>query len=165
MRFSVFVALLVATFIACTSFTSAEDVVNLRADARRLPAVPAAIGNVDKAAKNAATFVEKLKESVTLTKAVQKIQQSDGDETVIRSALKLAQGAKEGAKISDDAVAKLSASMATAVTKNPKSWPKLRKFVKVTLGAGVGALAIYGAYKLLHQNNSPVTTTVGSASA
>ncbi|OWZ06358.1 RxLR effector protein [Phytophthora megakarya] len=159
MRFSVFLALLIATFIACTSVTSAEHV------SRQLPALPIP-GAGDKAAKGAATFLEKLKESATITKAVKQIQGANGDETVIRAALKMAQGAKEGAKISDDAVAKLSATMATAVTKSPKSWPKLRKFVKITLGATVGGLAIYGAYKLLTKDNASTaatTTTTGSA--
>ncbi|KAK1939030.1 hypothetical protein P3T76_009105 [Phytophthora citrophthora] len=53
-----------------------------------------------------------------------------------------------------------------AVVKDPKSWPRLKKFVKVALGAGVGGLALYGAYKLLFNKESssgPVTTTTGSA--
>ncbi|POM58192.1 Secreted RxLR effector peptide protein [Phytophthora palmivora] len=165
MRFNVFLTLLVVTFFACcSSFSSAETVAN-DAEVRRLRADAAPVTPIENSAKNAATFISKLKESATITKAVKQVMASDGDEQVIRSAMKLAAGAKEGAKISDDAIAKLSESMAVAVKKSPKSWPRLRKFVKFTLGAGVGALAIYGAYKLLHQNNSPVTTTVGSASA
>ncbi|OWZ09818.1 RxLR effector protein [Phytophthora megakarya] len=63
-------------------------------------------------------------------------------------------------------MAKYSATLATAAKKSPKSWSKLRQFVKITLGATVGGLAIYGAYKLMTKDNAPAaatTTTTGSA--
>ncbi|POM59890.1 Secreted RxLR effector peptide protein [Phytophthora palmivora] len=165
MRFSVFVALLVATFIACTSFSSAENVAN-DIDLRRLRADALPVPGVENAAKNAASFVTKLKDKTALSKAVKAVQANNADEQAVRRIIQGYAAAKEGAKISDEAIAKLSASMATVVQKNPKSWPRLRKFAKYTLGATVGALAIYGAYKLLTRSNSSAvapTTTTGSA--
>ncbi|KAF1772514.1 hypothetical protein GQ600_13899 [Phytophthora cactorum] len=121
MRFSVFVALLVATFLACCSnFASAESVEDRRLRVEAAPAV-----NTE----------NKLKTNAALTRAVKAVQTSNGDEQAVRKAMTTFAAAKEGAKVSDEGIAKLSAMMATTVQKNPKSWPRLRKFAKITLGA------------------------------
>ncbi|KAG1707059.1 hypothetical protein DVH05_026255 [Phytophthora capsici] len=171
MRFAVFLALLMATLVVCASnFALASTVADdLHQEAegnvdRRLRA--AAPANKDNVAKIAGGFLTKIKEGSTLTKAEQMIKNANGDEAAVKKAILLASTAKESAKMSDESIAKLSAMITTAVVKDPKSWPRLQKFVKVTLGAGVGGLALYGAYKLLFNKNSssgPVTTTTGSA--
>ncbi|KAF1791733.1 hypothetical protein GQ600_11668 [Phytophthora cactorum] len=131
MRFSVFVALLVATFLACCSnFASAESVEDRRLRVEAAPAV-----NTENVAKAAGGFIEKLKTNAALTRAVKAVQTSNGDEQAVRKAMTTFAAAKEGAKVSDEGIAKLSAMMATTVQKNPKSWPRLRKFAKITLGA------------------------------
>ncbi|EEY55288.1 secreted RxLR effector peptide protein, putative [Phytophthora infestans T30-4] len=175
MRFSVFVTLLVVAFVACCSnFASAENVA-VASEGRRLraehavPAVPAinSVGvNKDNVAKLAGGFLEKLKTNTALTKAVNAIRASDGDEVAVRQAITAFAAAKESAKMSDEGIAKISAMMADTVQKNPKSWPRLRKFAKITLGATIGGLAIYGAYKALFDRKSSTaetTTTTGSA--
>ncbi|KAF4027623.1 hypothetical protein GN244_ATG20754 [Phytophthora infestans] len=173
MRFSVFVTLLVVAFVACCSnFASAENVA-VASEGRRLraehavPAVPASVGvNKDNVAKLAGGFLEKLKTNTALTKAVNAIRASDGDEVAVRQAITAFAAAKESAKMSDEGIAKISAMMADTVQKNPKSWPRLRKFAKITLGATIGGFAIYGAYKALFDRKSSTaetTTTTGSA--
>ncbi|KAG7380410.1 hypothetical protein PHYPSEUDO_007231 [Phytophthora pseudosyringae] len=174
MRFAVFLALLVATFVACaSSFASADtfeegfaifddEVDNV---GRRLRGEVAV--NKDNVAKISGGFLTKLKENAVLTKATKMAMAAKGDEAATRNAIKLAAGAREGAKMSDETMAKLSSMIAQTAKKNPKSWPRLRIFAKATLGAGVGALALYGAYKLMFDKTSTsaatTTTTTGSA--
>ncbi|KAG6951532.1 hypothetical protein JG688_00013696 [Phytophthora aleatoria] len=158
MRFSVLVALLVATFLACCSnYASGESV-----EDRRLRVE----GSPENVAKAAAGGLKQWRTEAALTKAVKAVQTSNGDEQAMRKAITAFAAAKEGAKVSDEGIAKLSAMMAATIEKSPKSWPRLRKFAKITLGATVGGLAIYGAYKLLFDKNSStaaITTTTGSA--
>ncbi|POM68029.1 Secreted RxLR effector peptide protein, partial [Phytophthora palmivora] len=115
--------------------------------------------------KLAADFLSTTKEKAILTKAFQQAMAANGDEAAVKAAIKLAAGAKDAARMSDTEVAKISEMMAATAKKNPKSWPRLRKFAKITLGAGVGALAIYGAYKLLTKDNAAAAAvdTTGSA--
>ncbi|POM59553.1 Secreted RxLR effector peptide protein [Phytophthora palmivora] len=90
---------------------------------------------------------------------------ANGNEKAIRAAIKLAVNIKDLSRTSDEQMAKISQMIAEGAKKSPKSWPRLMKFTKVTLGAAVGGLAIYGAYKLLVKARAaPVaTTTTGSA--
>ncbi|ETI55513.1 hypothetical protein F441_01780 [Phytophthora nicotianae CJ01A1] len=153
MRFSIFVALLVATFVVCcSSFTRAESV-DLANFERRLreEAVPV---NKDNVAKIAGSWLEKLQTNTALTKAVKTVQASDGDEVAVRKAITAFAATKDAVKTNDEQIAKLASMIATTAKKNPKSWPRLRKFAKITLGATVGGLAIYGAYKLLFDRNA-----------
>ncbi|OWZ09819.1 RxLR effector protein [Phytophthora megakarya] len=160
MRFSFFLALLVATFIACANLARAENVHGLRDGTRRLQA-----GAPIKSAKNVATYFEKWRGDAIISKAVNRIKAANGDEKAIRGAINLAIVSKRGIKIGDDAVAKYAQTLATAAKKNPKSWPRLRKFVKITLGATVGGLAIYGAYKLMTKDSAAAATTTTTGSA
>ncbi|OWZ18894.1 RxLR effector protein [Phytophthora megakarya] len=111
MRFNVFIALLVTTFIICNpTFGTAEMVANV-AEVRRLRA--------------------------------------EGSPKTHKPQIKF-----------------VSEAMVQGAVKNPKSWPRLKKFAKITLGATVGALAIYGAYKLMTKETAAAvdaTTTTGSA--
>ncbi|ETK81243.1 hypothetical protein L915_13248, partial [Phytophthora nicotianae] len=160
MRFTVFIALLVATFLACCSAESVQDR-RLRVEAAPVPV------NKDNVAKIAGGFLEKLQTNTALSKAVKAIQASDGDEAVVRKAITAFAATKDSVKMTDEGVAKISAMMATTVQKNPKSWPRLRKFAKITLGGTVAGFAIYGAYKALFDRKSSTaattTTTTGSA--
>ncbi|KAG3109733.1 hypothetical protein PI125_g10669 [Phytophthora idaei] len=147
MRFNIFVALLVATFlVCCSSFVSAGNV----NDDRRLRAEDGKNGAV----KAVATFIERMKEKSELTTAVKAIQTSNADEAAIKTEILGFAAAKEGAKMSDESMAKISKMLAENAKKNPKSWPRLRKFAKITLGATAGGLAIYGVYKLLFSKDT-----------
>ncbi|KAF1786029.1 hypothetical protein GQ600_15308 [Phytophthora cactorum] len=204
MRFSVFVALLTATFVACCSgFASTENSAVFASEVnegRRLHSEAAV--NSESAAKVAARFISDRKESQLLKKAAAMAKAANGDDAAIKKAMDLAAFAKNGAKVSDDQIAKISAMLKTAkgdeantmkvilaaiakdgakisdettallatkiagtATKNAKSWPRLRRFAKITLGAAAGGLAIYGAYKLMFDKNSQAatatTTTTG----
>ncbi|KAF1780352.1 hypothetical protein GQ600_13635 [Phytophthora cactorum] len=112
------------------------------------PALPTPIAP-SSSRKLAGEFLEKLKTNAALAKTVKAVQASNGDEAA------------------DEGIAKISAMMANTAQKNPKSWPRLRKFAKITLGATVAGLAVYGAYKALFDRNSSgaatTTTTTGSA--
>ncbi|ETP10871.1 hypothetical protein F441_13575 [Phytophthora nicotianae CJ01A1] len=199
MRFSVFVALLVATLVACySSLAIAENspaFPNKDNNGRRLQAqkvteaaTHAISGQADdqllkyalklsNAAKGDEAAIKKASDLAALAKATAKatddevaavtklVKEARGDEAhTMRYILGFAQ--KEGKKVSDESAALVSTKIAETVTKNPKSWPRLRKFAKVTLGAAAGGLAIYGAYKLLFDKNSQTgtatTTTTGS---
>ncbi|KAF1777568.1 hypothetical protein GQ600_10035 [Phytophthora cactorum] len=125
MRFNIFVALLVATFlVCCSSFVSAGNV----NDGRRLRAED----GKNSAVKAVATFLEKTKESAALTKAVKAVQTSNADEAAIETEILGFAAAKEGAKMSDESMAKISKMLAKNAKKNPKSWLRLRTFAKVT---------------------------------
>ncbi|KAG3091243.1 hypothetical protein PI124_g16665 [Phytophthora idaei] len=160
MRFNVFVALLVATFLACCSnFASAESV-----EDRRLQALPA--DKVSQIAKSTGMYIEDMLTGDALKKAVKAIQDSNGDEQAVKMAITSFTAAKEAAKMDDKRIAELSATIANTVQKNPKSWPRLKKFAKIALGGQVAGLAFYGAYKLLVGGNSATaatTTTTDSA--
>ncbi|OWZ07067.1 RxLR effector protein [Phytophthora megakarya] len=174
MRFSVFIVLLFATFVACgSSFVSAENVANdvndrrLRAEAAPIPAsaVKAAVNPAQvKAVVNAGT---RLNEKLLLMRAAKQAMAAKGDEAGVKAAILLAANARTAAKVSDEQASKLVSQLVVeGVKKSPKSWPRLRKFVKIALGAQVGALAIYGAYKLLTKSDATTvapTTTTGSA--
>ncbi|KAF1792656.1 hypothetical protein GQ600_17442 [Phytophthora cactorum] len=109
MRFSVFVVLLVATFLVCCfSFASAENFNG----GRRLRAEDG---------KNGAAKA-----------AVKAVQTSNADEAAIETEILGFAAAKEGAKMSDECMAKISKMLAENAKKNPKSWPRLRKFAKIT---------------------------------
>ncbi|ETK81244.1 hypothetical protein L917_12959 [Phytophthora nicotianae] len=164
MRFSAFVVLLVATFLVCYSnFASSESVDEERhfhlpglghghghSHAAKIPA----INNKDNVAKIAGGFLENLRTKTALTKAVKAVQASDGDEVAVRKAITAFAAAKDAVKTNDEQIAKLSSMIATTAQKNPKSWPRLRKFAKIALGATVGGYVIYLAYKLMFDRNS-----------
>ncbi|OWZ05957.1 RxLR effector protein [Phytophthora megakarya] len=171
MRFSIFLALLVTTFIACCpSFASAENVFNdvevrrLRAEAVPVPA------EAVKAVANPASVQAVMKAGNTLNerlfqmRAFKQIMAANGDEVAIKAAIKMVANTP---KVSEENAAKfVSEAIVQGAKKNPKSWPRLKKFAMITLGAQVGALAVYGAYKLLTKDNSATvttTTTTGSA--
>ncbi|OWZ20502.1 RxLR effector protein [Phytophthora megakarya] len=174
MRFSVFIVLLFTTFVACgSSFVSARNVVNNVNDRRlRAEAPPIPVGAVKavanpaqvKAVVNAGT---RLNEKLILMRAVKQALAAKGDEAAVKAAIQMAANARTAAKVSDEQASKLVSQLVVeGVKKAPKSWPRLRKFVKIALGAQVGALALYGAYKLLTKGDAATvapTTTTGSA--
>ncbi|KAF1784918.1 hypothetical protein GQ600_14958 [Phytophthora cactorum] len=184
MRFSVFVALLTATFVSCCSgFASTENSAVFASkvnEGRRLHSEAAV--NSENAAKIAArcngddAAIKKAMDLAAFAKNGARV--SDDQIAKISAMLKTAKGdeadtmkvilaaiAKDGAKISDETTALLATKIAGTVTKNAKSWPRLRRFAKITLGAAAGGLAMYGAYKLMFDKNSQAatatTTTTG----
>ncbi|KAG1709201.1 hypothetical protein DVH05_019845 [Phytophthora capsici] len=169
MRFGLFLALLVAAFVACSTVANAENVALTLSDneVRRLRSEAGV--NQQNVAKIAGGFISTIKESATLTKAANMAKAANGDEAAAKRAVMLAAGAKEGAKLSDETMVRLSTMIAEAAKKNAKSWPRLKKFVKIVLGVQVAALALYGAYKLLFDKGSSTaaatTTTTSSGAA
>ncbi|KAG2790214.1 hypothetical protein JG687_00019336 [Phytophthora cactorum] len=154
MRFLVFVALLVTTLVACcTSFASAENVVLINDAGNEGRLLRSEAANPENAAKIAGGFLTKVKESTAMTKAVNALKASDGGEAAVRKAITSFATAKEAAKKSDAELAKLSAMIAESVKKDPTSWLRLNKFTKIMLGINVGGLALYGAYRILTDNN------------
>ncbi|OWZ11664.1 RxLR effector protein [Phytophthora megakarya] len=167
MRFSVFFALLVTT---CIAYSNAESAVNdvevrrLRLEAVPVPAEavkavanPASVQAVIKAGNN-------LNDRLFQMRAFKQVMAANGDEVAIKAAIKMVANVP---KVSEENAAKLvSEAIVQGVKKNPKSWPRLKKFAMITLGASVGALAVYGAYKLLTKDTAAAvvpTTTTGSA--
>ncbi|KAK1941980.1 hypothetical protein P3T76_006302 [Phytophthora citrophthora] len=178
MRFAAFFSLLVATIVACSmsvaqaeAFAKGFEIFDDGEDeflfSRRLRAYTAV--NKDNVAKAAETFMIQMRQGVPMGKANRMVVQAvrTGDEAAAKRAIMIAASAKEGAKLNDEALGKISAMIAETTKKTPKSWPRLRKFVKVTLGVTGGALAMYGAYKLLFDKKSstgPITTTTTTGS-
>ncbi|POM68335.1 Secreted RxLR effector peptide protein [Phytophthora palmivora] len=160
MRFTVFLALLVVILVSCYSIFSGGETTTNDVDYRHLRA--AAVRN---SANIAGRFASHVKEFTLFERAVKKAMIANGNEKAIRAAIKLAANIKDLSRTSDEQIAKISQMIAEGAKKSPKSWPRLMKFTKVTLGAAVGGLAIYGAYKLLVKDRgAPVaTTTTGSA--
>ncbi|KAF4030478.1 hypothetical protein GN244_ATG17729 [Phytophthora infestans] len=147
MRSSVFFALLVIILVAsCTSFSSVENVAPVHSAQNENRRLRSEAANTENIAKIAGGFLTKVKESAALTKAVNTIKASDGDEIAVRKAITSFATAKDAAKTSDTELAKLSTMIAESTKKNPKSWPRLRKFAIVMLSVNVGGLALYGTF-------------------
>ncbi|POM78290.1 Secreted RxLR effector peptide protein [Phytophthora palmivora] len=160
MRFFVFLALLVVILVSCyTSFAGAEITTN-DVVFRHLRAAP--VGN---SANIAGRFASHVKEFTLFERAVKKAMIANGNEKAIRAAIKLAANIKDLSRTSDEQIAKISQMIAEGAKKSPKSWPRLMKFTKVTLGAAVGGLAIYGAYKLLVKDNAVAVAATTNVSA
>ncbi|KAF4034817.1 hypothetical protein GN244_ATG13178 [Phytophthora infestans] len=88
------------------------------------------------------------------------VKEARGDEAhTMRYILGFSQ--KEGKALSDKSTALVSAKIADTVKKNPKSWPRLRQFAKITLGVSVG-LAAYGAYKMAFDKKAPADSTTST---
>ncbi|KAL3670319.1 hypothetical protein V7S43_004630 [Phytophthora oleae] len=119
MRFAVFLAVIAATFVACTSNFAqastlakdyAEDLVLLnQAEENVDRRLRGAVGPVskDKVANIAGGFIEKLRVDATLNKALWMVQFDKVDDAAVKKAVRLASTAKEKAKLSDEAMAKL----------------------------------------------------------
>ncbi|KAG1698151.1 hypothetical protein DVH05_015141 [Phytophthora capsici] len=90
MRFGLFVALLMAIFVACSTVATAESVALTLGDneVRRLRL------NQQNIAKAAGDLISKSKESATLTKVINIAKTANGDEAAARRAVMLAAGAK-----------------------------------------------------------------------
>ncbi|EGZ09129.1 hypothetical protein PHYSODRAFT_288707 [Phytophthora sojae] len=127
MRFTVFLALVVATFVACISLTNAEAVAesrSLRAQ-QNIGAAAAAFKNY-KSPNIATKFVEEM------------------TEVGIRgTAARMAAGAKESAKLTTKQIEMLTKQLTATVKKDRTKWQKIRKALLITLGVGVGGTIIY----------------------
>ncbi|ETK81153.1 hypothetical protein L915_13331 [Phytophthora nicotianae] len=193
MRFGVFGALLVATLVSCccsvanagkVSAFSSKDNHDRRLQAKHIAesATRFFSGQADdkllkyalklsNAANGDEAAIKKANDLAGLAKAFARasddevawatkfVKEVKGDEAnTMRYILGLAQ--KEG-KVPKEATAKI----AETVKKDPKSWPRLKLFAKITLGATVGAFAMYGAYEALFgkksQTGAATTTTTG----
>ncbi|KAF4149107.1 hypothetical protein GN958_ATG01648 [Phytophthora infestans] len=97
------------------------------------------------AAKGDEAAVKKAVDLAALAKATAKV--SDDEAVMISDLVKQARGdeahamrfilgtsQKEGKKITDESTALVSANIAQAVTKNRKSWPRLKTFAKIIMG-------------------------------
>ncbi|OWZ14663.1 RxLR effector protein [Phytophthora megakarya] len=168
MRLSIFFVLLVSIFATygCVSVSANEvDMRRLRVEAVPVSAVKTVVNPKQvKAVVNAGT---RLNERLIKMRAFKQVMAANGNEASVKAAIQMAANARTMAKVSDAQASKLVSQLVVeGVKKSPKSWPRLRKFVLITLGAQVGGLAIYGAYKLLTKDSAATvipTTTTGSA--
>ncbi|OWZ16039.1 RxLR effector protein [Phytophthora megakarya] len=126
MRFSAFIALLITNFITCSpSFGTAEKVANA-VEVRRLLSIVIKGGN---------TLVYQLLK----LEAFEKSMVANGNETAVKAAINMVANYP---KVSKPQVKFVPEAMVQGA-------PRFKMFVKITLGPSVGALAIYGAYKLM----------------
>ncbi|OWY93153.1 RxLR effector protein [Phytophthora megakarya] len=138
------------------------DIRRLRADAVPVSAVKTVVS--PKQVKAVVSAGTRLNERLIKMRAFKQVMSANGNEASIKAAIQMAANARAMAKVSDSQAAKLvSQLLVEGVKKSPKSWPRLRKLVMITLGAQVGVLAIYGSYKLLTKDSAvtviPTTTT------
>ncbi|KAE9268894.1 hypothetical protein PF008_g31005 [Phytophthora fragariae] len=146
MRFTVFLALVVATFIACISITNAEALPETGRNLRAQQAGAAAT-KLLKSDDIAAKFIEHLNEK-----------------KILANAARMAAGAKEASKLTTKQTDKLTKMVAASVKKNPGKWPKIKKILLYSLGATVAGTIIYQVGKANGQS-AATTTAAGSAEA
>ncbi|KAG7382940.1 hypothetical protein PHYPSEUDO_004236 [Phytophthora pseudosyringae] len=142
MRFSLFVALIVATFVAtCVSFTSAESV--------------AQINDLDtvqnlKGGRNLATADEWwLADTAT--------EERTGGASFLSkfkgrvSAFRLKGAGAKTQTLSDAQIKTVTREVATTVKKDRKAWPIIKKGLKILYGALLAGLIIVGVNAMLSQ--------------
>jgi len=152
MRFSIVVALLVATFAVCfSSFASAEQN-NLRrlksGDIKITGWYSDAANDEERAAsKIAVSFVNTMKQGAA-RKAAQR-----ASELAVKNAV-----------LNQKEVQKMGKLIANAAVKEPKKWSTLKKVIVGTLGAAGAAAVIAVAYNAL-KGNSATTAATGTTSS
>ncbi|ETL34689.1 hypothetical protein F441_13492 [Phytophthora nicotianae CJ01A1] len=141
MRLSVFVALVVATFVAtCISFTSAENVAQIRGvdsgnnvqDGRRLATADEwwlADTNTEERLSGG-SFVNKMK----------------GKLRSVRTG-----GTVKTEKLNNAQVKTITREVATTVKKDRKTWPMIKKGLKILYGALLAGLIIVGVEAMLSE--------------
>ncbi|KAG6592488.1 putative secreted RxLR effector protein [Phytophthora cinnamomi] len=144
MRFTVFLALVIATFFACVTLISAESAALPERNLRAQAGVGTGVSKVFKADDIAAKFIETMNEKKILAQAA-----------------KMAAGAKDASKLTTKQTEKLTKMVAATVKKNPSKWAKLRKYLLYTLGVTVGGAIIYNVGKSFVKTAAPATN--GSA--
>ncbi|ETL84257.1 hypothetical protein L917_15887 [Phytophthora nicotianae] len=155
MRFGVAVIFLVAAFVASFTHIDSTEHVAFVDDDRRLRAE--APVNKAGASKLAGELGVKLKENPALTKTVNTIKKSGGNIVAIKNTVKQFAGklAKDGAKISDESVTKISKTISEVLQKHPRA----KKNAKITYIIATGLLSKYGLYKLLFDRDSDKNST------
>ncbi|KAE9008461.1 hypothetical protein PR001_g15470 [Phytophthora rubi] len=169
MRFTVILALVVATFFACISFTNADALPesgrNLRA--QQIGAAGTAATNLFKADDVAAGATHLFKADDLAVKTDELAAKADDmaakyieaayEKKFLAHAAKMAGGAEDVAKLTTKETDQLTTMVAATVKKNPSKWPKIKKFLLYSLGAGVAGTIIYQVGKA--QGQSAATTT------
>jgi CRISPR/Cas system endoribonuclease Cas6 (RAMP superfamily) len=142
MRFSIFLALLVATFAVCfSSFASAEA-----GDIKLTGWYSDAASDEERdASKIAVSFVNTMKQG-----AARKAAQRASELAVKNSVL------------SQKEVQKMGKLLADAAVKEPKKWSPLKKIIVGMLGANAAMAVVFVAYKLI---KSHAASTAGSSTA
>jgi CRISPR/Cas system endoribonuclease Cas6 (RAMP superfamily) len=142
MRFSVFIALLVATFAVCfSSFASAEA-----GDIKLTGWYSDAASDEERdASKIAVSFVNTMKQG-----AARKAAQRASELAVKNSVL------------SQKEVQKMGKLIANAAVKEPKKWSTLKKVIVGTLGTAGAAAVIAVAYNAM-KGNSATTAATGTS--
>ncbi|KAH7465647.1 uncharacterized protein KRP23_12187 [Phytophthora ramorum] len=139
MRFSVFLTLFVATFIACTSFTSADNARHLKGSELTAGSEERGVGNfalLDDATK-------KLTADKFVAKAVQNFKLSAGKTTELT--------AKQETKI---------VKMVKAAAKQNVPWSKTKKIIVGVAGTAASLATLYILYKTFQTGGGTATTTV-----
>ncbi|KAG1712469.1 hypothetical protein DVH05_000215 [Phytophthora capsici] len=141
MRLSVFLALVVVTFVAtCVSFTSAENVAHLR--------------DVEHET-NVKTSRELSEEEWWLPDSIE--EERGVGNFFSRFGSKVSQvrngGAKQTKTLSDAQLKSVTNQVATNVKKDRKIWPKVKTGLKILYGTTLATLIIIGVTAMLSQKN------------
>nr|QMU24853.1 PaRXLR29 [Phytophthora agathidicida] len=182
MRFAVFLAVVVATFVATySSFANAENIALVNSADRRLRVADAVEEERD-GVTAAAAWISKLKEQTAITKANKALASAttaaklSDDEMVKLSKMfddmkvrntKLDGITKGVAKLSDDQIAKVTKMVEKMNKEGVKGSSRMKKALVITAAVGGTGAVLYLAYKLLggkSTTQAPTTTTTdGSA--
>ncbi|KAH7465646.1 uncharacterized protein KRP23_12186 [Phytophthora ramorum] len=152
MRFSVFLTLVVATFIACTSFTSADNARHLKgsdltADGEERAAN---FGQLDEATK-------KLKADQIVAQAVKNFNIGK----INRAADAMKAGAGKAAELTTKQQGQIT-KMVAAAAKKKVPWSKTKKIIVGLVGFNIGGVALYALYKMYMSNGGTATTTTAA---
>ncbi|EGZ23265.1 hypothetical protein PHYSODRAFT_484584 [Phytophthora sojae] len=148
MRFTTFLVLVIATFAACVSFSSADSAPlvdqgrNLRAEQGGLAKADDLIASAAKRNDNAAYFFQTLRNKAILTKA-DKLEEAG--KTVKAGILR--EWAAPISRLTQAQKDKLSMTFAEVAKKDPKKWSTMKKLLVAALGVTVAGGLIYGVHK------------------
>ncbi|KAL4165524.1 hypothetical protein KRP22_014234 [Phytophthora ramorum] len=148
MRFCVFLTLFVATFIACTSFTSADNARHLKGSELTADSEERAanFGQLDEATK-------KLKADKIVAQAVKNFNIGK----IERAADAMKAGAGKAAELTTKQQAKVT-KMVAAAAKKKVPWSKTKKIIVGVVGTAVSLTALYALYKVYISNGGTTTT-------
>ncbi|KAH7465648.1 uncharacterized protein KRP23_12188 [Phytophthora ramorum] len=150
MRFSVFLTLFVATFIACTSFTSADNARHLKGSELTADSEERAanFGQLDEATK-------KLKADQIVAQAVKNFNIGK----INRAADAMKAGAGKAAELTTKQQGQIT-KMVAAAAKKKVPWSKTKKIIVGVVGATVTVAGLYALYKAYLSNGGTATTTI-----
>ncbi|KAL4145088.1 hypothetical protein PRNP1_012762 [Phytophthora ramorum] len=152
MRFSVFLTLFVATFIACTSFTSADNARHLKGSELTADSEERAtnFGKLDEVTKN-------MKAGQLAAQAVKNFNIGK----IERAADAMKAGAGKAAELTTKQQEKVT-KLVAAAAKKKVPWSKTKKIIVGLVGFNIGGVALYALYKMYVSNGGTATATTAA---